>query len=202
MISSLVNKVSFFLFKNNIIDEEQIPAVNYGLQYLLMSLFMGITLIIIGIIFSQILQMLGLLLGFFLMRNTIGGYHTKKESTCFIMTVSMLTADLLLIKLISYFNPFLAPLIIIFSWILIILIKPVEHQNRKFSEAEFKMFRRKSIFNMAFITLLSIIAIVLFKDWGMLFATSLFVGVLTAQFAVIVVIKKNKRMCKNENKIN
>lgn len=195
MISTFINRVSSFLYEKRIIEEEQIPVINYGLHYLLINIITIGTLIIIGIIFSQLLQMIGLVIGFFLIRNTIGGYHTKKESTCFILTVSMLTGDLILINLLHYFNfgPLLLLLLLIVAWFLIIIVKPMEHENRKFTQEEFKSFRHKSILNMLLITIVSIVSTLIFDDVGLLFGTSLLIGVLTAIFAVIIVRKNNKK---------
>lgn len=195
MISTIVSRLSSFLYKQKIIEEEQIPVIDYGLHYLIINIITIGSLIIIGIIFSQVIQMIGAIIGFFLIRNAIGGYHTKREITCFILTVSMLTGDLILINLIYYFNfsPLLLLLITVVAWFLIIIVKPVEHENRKFTVEEFKLFRRKSITNMLIITGISLVSILVFKNLGLLFAISLFIGVLTAIFAVLILRKNNKR---------
>ena len=200
MIHGLVNKVSFFLLKNSVIEEENVPAIKYGLEYLLMSLIVIIFLTTISVVFSQSLQVIGLLLGFFLIRNSLGGYHTSKESTCLSLSLLVLTGNLVLINLIASFRPELLYLLMGLVLILALVVKPVDHPNRRFAPGEAKAFRKKFILSIVFITIAAVVAMIFFQDLGRIFATSLFMGVITAIIAVIWVIEKKKRLGeKNEN---
>ena len=195
MLTLLSKKVSYFLLKNSEVSEEKMALIQYGLHYIFsIMVFLGY-LMIVGFAFSQEIQVLGLFVGFTALRNTLGGFHAKTEMQCTIATFVIFSLDLLLIhgmvSLGSAVFVVLIPLLVI----MVILVKPMDHPNRRFKETESKQFRNKSLRNMGFLIILALLMNYFVGENAHTFTVALLTGAITAALAVVYskeILKREK----------
>lgn len=185
MLNRLSKRVSFFLLKNGSVDEDNRVVVQYGLEYLFALLLFGGFLLGLGLILSQELQVFGLGTGFLLLRNTLGGYHAKTEKQCSVLTFIIFSLDLALVNGMGVFGGDIFNILIPLLFLLVVLIKPLDHPNKRFTPIELQTFRKRSIRNMLLIIVIIIVINHFFGVKGFVFTLPLLLGALTAILAVV-----------------
>lgn len=156
MIHSLAENIALFFSHNGIIKNEDTDIYEYGLE-LVLSSFINIAGIIILMLISKLyIETILYFLGFSFLRVTAGGYHAKTHLRCFVMSIGIYAISMMLINLNIPFWGFVTGIIIMLS--IVILLSPVEDENKPLNTEERKILRMKSLF---FAIVVSIAAIIL-----------------------------------------
>ena len=139
MINKLSNTITLRLQKVGVI-QDKFEIYKYGFELLISSLI-GISLIlIIGYLSNTFFDSLVFLICFILLRQCTGGYHSKTYLSC---NLSFITVYLIFIYyrsniMFSYEGLFIT---VIMSIVIIFLLAPIEHKNKKMSK-EKKSFHK------------------------------------------------------------
>lgn len=139
MINELSNTITLRLQKVGVI-QDKFEIYKYGFELLISSLI-GISLIlIIGYLSNTFFDSLVFLICFILLRQCTGGYHSKTYLSC---NLSFITVYLIFIYYRNYIMFSHKELIIsvIISLVIILLLAPMEHKNKKMSK-EKKSFHK------------------------------------------------------------
>lgn len=196
MIKQLSNNITSFLLHQDIIQKNKQEIYTYGFEYLI-SLFISVVgIIIIAFSMGWVLETVGFIIGFFLVRSVSGGYHAKTHLQCQIMSYIVYALNMLILKVLFEHiksTVLLTGILAIVSILLIFIFAPIDHHNKPFSENEYSFYKAKS--RKLVITLL---IIALLGEWGVkeyrLFFLAIIFGVTTAAMAVI-----NIKMFKKES---
>ena len=160
MINELSKTITLRLQKVGVI-QDKIEIYKYGFELLISSLI-GISLIlIIGFLSKTFFDSLVFLVCFILLRQSTGGYHSKTYLSC---NLSFITVYLIFIYyrsniMFSYEGLFIT---VIMSIVIIFLLAPIEHKNKKMSK-EKKSFHKITSRIISF-TFLLIILILCFLE--------------------------------------
>lgn len=84
MLKILSEDLALILLKNKIIDIKDRDIYIYGLEIILSTIAITLTLISMGIIFRKLILTLVFISIFMLLRTYTGGYHAEKFSQCFL----------------------------------------------------------------------------------------------------------------------
>ena len=129
MINELSNTITLRLQRVGVI-QDKFEIYKYGFELLISSLI-GISLIlIIGLLSNTFSDSLIFLICFILLRQCTGGYHSKSYLSC---NLSFITVYLIFIYYRNYIMFSYKGLIIsvITSLVIIFLLAPMEHKNKK-----------------------------------------------------------------------
>ena len=143
------------LEKRKIINKEDVEIYAYCFDFILENiLFTGI-IILIGITFHSLpISILFTLI--LVLRRFTGGFHASTQSLCTVLSfstfiITLFTVKLLITSNINYTFTFILLYIIAAS--IILLLAPVEHKNKRFSNNMKQSLQKKSRFYLGIITL-------------------------------------------------
>lgn len=143
----LAQKLTLFILKNGLIDEENTEIYNYGFQCFLEISLSTISCIIIAFFLHMIPECIFFFLLFIPLRSYGGGFHMETFFACFVGSCLILTASLLAVK--HIYLPFpISFIIYIISSALLLIIGPVDHPNRTVEIAENYIFRTKIVITL------------------------------------------------------
>ena len=140
---SLGHKLSKKYATNGIIDSEYIDSYAYIFDYIFNFALYNFTLILIGFILhkSAITITYVIITGY--LRAVAGGYHCKRHITCTILSYTVFALYISLNTIVSTIPIYISLLIFVISWVLILIISPVDTPNRPFTDTMKKAAKRR-----------------------------------------------------------
>ena len=161
MINELSNTITLRLQKVGVI-QDKFEIYKYGFELLISSLI-GISLIlIIGFLSNTFSDSLVFLVCFILLRQCTGGYHSRTYLSC---NLSFITVYLILI----YYRNYIAFsyeelfIIVITSIVIIFILAPMEHKNKKMN-IEQKSFHKFTSRIISFVLMLLTLVLYFLKN--------------------------------------
>lgn len=198
MYEKLSEKITNILIKTRIVPEDDFELYVYCFQIILSTTISSIFIIIWAILFKQILNAVFFFIGFLFCRKVSGGYHAKKQITCFLFTQSLFISFLSLISFTNILENKLAFILItIFTAIIILIFAPVDNENKPFNEKEKVKFKKRSR-NLSSINLIIVFASTCFS----LFINECFcyiLGVFSVSIMLILGKIQNTLTAKQQN---
>ena len=140
MIETLAKKITNKFINSNIIKFEDREIYNYCFETTIVILLSYILLFTLSIVFNEFISTLIFILSFSALRKVCGGYHAANYLRCGIMS---LTSYLLLILIIKKFNIIfeISTITLILGSITIVLLSPIQDDNKPFTEKQNKRFK-------------------------------------------------------------
>ena len=135
--------IADILEQQNKFAPEDKEVYRYGVQQGLNLTLNILTTIIIGVLCGMVYPSILFLVCYMPLRSFCGGYHAKTHLRCYIYSVIMITSILLVTKY-TAFNIFLYEVLVLISLIIILLLAPVEDENKKLDSVEKRVFRKKA----------------------------------------------------------
>lgn len=129
MLNRIASKITVKMIRQGIFTEEMYDIYVYGFQLVLSFLLSVAVMLLIGVASNRVLNTILFLVVFVTLRSFTGGYHANTYGVCFLVTISVFVATLLLseyidINWLSYFLLIIVGLPILYIW------APVEHYNK------------------------------------------------------------------------
>ena len=144
IFARISHKIGDNLVRSNVIKEEDAEIYIYGINQILVSVLNVSSALIIGWIFSVVLEIVAFMATYIPLRTFAGGYHAKTPLRCYIFSVMMLIVVSIVIKYFSVLD--LAYYVALVAGVFIILLlSPVEDKNKPLDEAEHKVYKRRTI---------------------------------------------------------
>lgn len=129
-----------------VINQEDIDIYRFGIELLTVTFFKAIGLLIIGLAFGIISEIIVFTLFFSGLRVQAGGYHAKTPMKCFLATLGLIFMSIVLVKAISIkYEIYFILVSIATSFLMIIYVAPVENENRPLSKEEKILYKHRSI---------------------------------------------------------
>lgn len=122
---------------------EDKEVYRYGIQQGLNLALNILTTIVIGALCGMVYPSILFLVCYMPLRSFCGGYHAKTHLRCYIYSVIMITSILLVTKY-AAFNIVLYEILVLISLIIILLLAPVEDENKKLDSVEKRVFRKRA----------------------------------------------------------
>lgn len=153
---------------------EDKEVYRYGIQQGLNLALNILTTIVIGALCGMVYPSILFLVCYMPLRSFCGGYHAKTHLRCYIYSVIMITSILLVTKY-AAFNIVLYEILVLISLIIILLLAPVEDENKKLDSVEKGVFRKRA-YIIAFLEVLlyHIILFTSFTNSCKILSTALF----------------------------
>lgn len=144
MINELSEKIANRLLRKKVIDDEEKEIYRYGMNQILLSLINIITIIMMGILLDMLWQCLVFTFSFMIIRTYAGGYHASTQARCYLLTVSIITATLSVIKYVEI-NNYICLILLSISSVIILILSPVGSENKPLDDIEIIIYRKKTI---------------------------------------------------------
>lgn len=156
LIKNYLNK----LIDNNIIEESRYEMYEYKLICWLESLFVIISLLIVGLICHCMINCVAFIVCFFSIRNHTGGFHLDSLWKCYIGTMLIEVLGILLITRMSDFANVALCIFCIVAYVIIMIIGTLNHPNINMNETELILSKKmaRTIASLFFL-------LILFMKW-------------------------------------
>lgn len=141
-MGALVSKVIDNFVLNKIIKEEDSKIYEFGLKQGIAIMINLITIIVIGLISSELLNLLVFSVVYLVMRSYAGGYHAETELGCYVFSTMMIVIIAIISRILLLNNVMIVIMLVISDSILITLA-PVENYRKKLSEKEIEVYRKR-----------------------------------------------------------
>src|SRR5690606_35879503 len=143
MATKFSHKIVDWLIANGTIKAEDREIYLYGLQQGLIMILNIITTIIIGFCLSMVWQSIVFMVAYIPLRSFAGGYHARTQLKCYILSIVLTLAVLMMIKFFPATNVSIMILTGIASGI-IAWLSPMEDSNKPLDEIEVKVYGKKT----------------------------------------------------------
>jgi accessory gene regulator B len=157
MITSVAQSMASYLFKNKIIDGKKLDIYIYGFEVILSNTLNILIAVVLGIIFSQIIEVIIFLAVFILLRRYCGGYHAETYLKCNIAFAINIFALMMILKFADTLPFFIHLIIVAVSVLTVIVLAPIENKHKLLTDDEKKSHKSKAIILVAIISVIVLI---------------------------------------------
>ena len=175
----LVERLTDFLEKEEIISDEEKEIVQFGLESLGGNLLGIILTLVVGVCFQQVREALLLWFLLFPLRKNAGGFHAKTKVRCFLSSTVTIIVSMVCIQQIRWTETENI-LITVISAVVIWIMAPVENGNKRLDSVEYRVYRQRT----RKILLLEVLLFVLSLTFGW---EDLVIGI-TMVFSIVCVV--------------
>lgn len=162
MIQQLANNITESLVKKAVVTEENKEIYVFGFEAIIATVINFVIILVLGASFGLLLEAVIYLLAFSILRVYCGGYHAKTHLSCILTFVFLFGIVMTIIALTpSNLYSIISVTLGICCVLIVFVLAPIEHENRRFQGNEYKQFRLISRI-IAVVELLIIIFISLF----------------------------------------
>lgn len=131
------------LIKNKIIDKEEQQIYQFGLECIVIKMTNCLALLAITLIMNRLSELIYISLAFVPLRRSAGGYHAKTCQGCFVFSCGALIITFITCSLLN--NEIIWFALVLAANIIILLLAPLDNENKKMNMQERKIFRRKTL---------------------------------------------------------
>lgn len=158
MVNYLKSHIVNSWIEGNLIREEDRELYEYGIEITTEYVLIILTTIFLAAVTGELISCSFMFLSFMTLRSYSGGVHAKNFIRCYIYSTMVIFVTLILIRF-ELIDIWIYRGIALFSLFYLWITKPVESENKEVSEPERVVFRRREKMILAFVTFISVIAI-------------------------------------------
>lgn len=189
IFSLLSNKITDFLYKKEVISQEQKEVYIYGFTVLFLNILDILIILTLGILIERYLDTIVFLMVFGITRQYTGGYHAKTVSKCLVVYMLIYLAIMFLSSsdVILVNGAMFQILLCIVYIIAVIIYAPIQNDNKVISNVERKKYKIISIVSAICISIISVIVYGIFPTMAITISLTLFAVTI---LMILVVIRK------------
>ena len=144
MITRISEQITNRWIHKNVIRSEDRDIYKFGLEQFLTTIMQLLMIVLLGILFQAIMEVVILVVAFMWLRSYAGGYHASTGIGCYLLTTISIALGLSVITLSEIGNKQCLMLLIV-AGLIIITLAPVETKNKPLDVIEKSIYRRKAI---------------------------------------------------------
>lgn len=176
MIRELSSGVGKWLEREGAIPDEDINIFSYAAYSLLLGLLPILIILLLGLAFGMVKEGLLLIAPFMTIRKFSGGYHLSSLRRCIILSSSLLTLSMGLVKVITYRECGILLTVFVFLSVLCLCVfSPIENNARKLTAKEKKLFH---IIACILAVIAMITYLIMYKSSNIQYASAFGVGII------------------------
>lgn len=195
MITALAQYITGCLLRNDIIESEKLDTYIYGFEVMISSISGFAIALILGLVFSQLLECILFLIIFVSLRSFCGGYHADTYLKCnsiFAITIALV---MLILKFVPQYPIYIHFLIGIFSLMTVITFTPVENQFKPLDDKTKKKCRIVSTFLTVVFSSISVLVDNMFSCFSVVIDTALLIVAVSVMIEIIRKRGDNNEEC-------
>ena len=143
MKNNVPAKITESLIKAGAVPPEDSALYEYGVRQGILLVINIATAVLIGLFLGMVWQCIIFLIAYNPVRTYAGGYHAGTPLACYLISIPIMTAVLLGIRLIPW-NGYVCAIALFFTLMVIVLLAPVEDRNKPATEREKTVYRRRA----------------------------------------------------------
>ena len=144
-MDKLVNWITVRVCDGENFDDDKIAVVKYGIELMLLKIiFFGVCLVI-GAFMGMFFECVVYLVLFTILRTNAGGYHADTRIRCFIQSMLTMIVAMLVLMYVNTVTMIVLSVTAFLSGIVIILLAPVDSENKRLEKDEIVKFKTRSI---------------------------------------------------------
>ena len=191
VVDILSRKIVDWLVNNNKIGPEKEELYKYSALIAIQSSINILATLLLGFIFDAFFENICFFISFKILRKYSGGLHSSKFSTCFLISIVSNIAILIAIKMFEFYpNYYLAIIIEVVSFLIVIIFAPITNKNKPITEKERRIY--KLVVCVVSLILVGISIILCLNKSSYVFALSL---AMLLNSVLIIVEMIRKRIC-------
>ena len=176
IFSLLSNKITDFLYKKEVISQEQKEVYIYGFTVLFLNILDILIILALGILIERYLDTIVFLIVFGITRQYTGGYHAKTVSKCLVVYVLIYLVIMFLSSSnVIFVNGAMFQILLCIVYIIAVIIyAPIQNDNKVISNVERKKYKIISIVSAICISTISVIVYGIFPTMAITISLTLF----------------------------
>ena len=143
MLGRIADSISVLFLKKNIINEDELPVYQYGMQVLICNIAGMLTVLIVGILISRLVESIIFITIYATLRIYTGGYHARTPLVCNIVFLGTYLVTVMLEAL--KVNNSVVWIMYLLSCLIILRFSPIENVNKELDEKDKEIYRNKSL---------------------------------------------------------
>lgn len=145
MLQELSLHIADHLIQTHDIDQSEKDIYVFGLETMFMYAASFISTLFLAVLMKQPGECLVFMLLFHPLRSKAGGYHASTPLRCYLLSNSVAALSLMFIKYLSGAAPVVSGVLLFTAAAIVILIlAPVEHENKPLDPEERKVYGRRA----------------------------------------------------------
>lgn len=158
-----LNKIMDFIIHNRKIDDEEAEIVRYGLEMAILKVTFFAAALVVSIFMNSFWQFIIFISLFSLLRSYAGGYHAQTRTRCFVQSILLIVAAIMIINITQKITYIIVPLSVIAlaAGIIIWRIAPVDSKNKRLESDEKFSLRRKTRITLIAEVIIGIVSYIL-----------------------------------------
>lgn len=158
MIEYLAKKITNYYIKKNTINEDEREVYEYCFDVAISTLLNLFAILILSFATRLYIEGIAFCIVFMVLRGVGGGYHAKTHFMCFMTIMIVFAGYVVILKLLIYQILFyLSIYFFVVGVILILILAPVDNENKPLSKEEFRKNKMKTILVLSVFSLVTII---------------------------------------------
>lgn len=143
MLGRIADSIVVLFLKKNIINEDELPVYQYGMQVLIGNIAGMLTVLIVGILISRLVESIIFITIYATLRIYTGGYHARTPLVCNIVFLGTYLVTVMLEAL--KVNNSVVWIMYLLSCLIILRFSPIENVNKELDEKDKEIYRNKSL---------------------------------------------------------
>lgn len=141
-----LDKIMDFIIHNRKIDDEEAEIVRYGLEMAVLKITFFAAALAVSLLMNSFWQFIIFISLFSVLRSYAGGYHAKTRIRCFIQSMLLIVAAIIIMNITQKITYIIIPLslIALTAGAAIWRLAPVDSKNKRLDFDEKAIMRRKT----------------------------------------------------------
>ena len=143
MLGRIADSIAVLFLKKNIINEDELPVYQYGMQVLIGNIAGMLTVLIVGILISRLVESIIFITIYATLRIYTGGYHARTPLVCNIVFLGTYLVTVMIEAL--KVNNSVVWIMYLLSCLIILRFSPIENVNKELDDKDKEIYRNKSL---------------------------------------------------------
>ena len=194
MLGRIADSIAVLFLKKNIINEDELPVYQYGMQVLIGNIAGMLTVLIVGILISRLVESIIFITIYATLRIYTGGYHARTPLVCNIVFLGTYLVTVMLEAL--KVNNSVVWIMYLLSCLIILRFSPIENVNKELDDKDKEIYRNKSLIISTLLLMLLLAGDITDRYSNMYSDISLYMKLVIISIAVLMLyaIFKDKKL--------
>lgn len=138
---NLIDKITYGLVADNTINSADVEAYKFGLDFTILKAFHYVSYIAIALCMKRIIEFVVIFAVLYVLRRNTGGFHAQTRIGCYLFSCGVIFLSLFATGVsLSWWG---AAIISILDIIILLILSPIENNNRNLDTEDIKYFRHR-----------------------------------------------------------
>lgn len=137
----VVNKIIENLIRDDLIDNADTEMYRFGIEVTILKIMHYTSYLMIALCINKFFEFAVIFVVFYIFRRNTGGFHAKTRIRCYLFSCATIFLFLFITDL--GFSWWEMTIVSVFDLIVLLVLSPVQHSNRKLDTEDIVCFQRR-----------------------------------------------------------